>query len=91
MSSHRDEDSDITERATNRKAHGIVMPPRAGMSTPTSFGATRGDKEISAYVKKLNESKDDTKMSLSTSSHKRFDISEAMSINFDRVCARTIM
>ena len=59
--SFRDEDSDITERAANRKAHGIVMPPRAGMSTPTSFGATRGDREISAYVKKLNDSKNDTK------------------------------
>lgn len=60
--SSRDEDSDITERAANRKAHGIHVPPRAGMSTPTSsFGGARGDREISAYVQKLNEGKNDTK------------------------------
>ena len=54
-----DEDSDITLRAANRNAQGIAMPPRAGM--PSSFGGTRGDREISAYVQKLDESKDDNK------------------------------
>eukprot|EP00533_Pseudo-nitzschia_delicatissima_P010041 CAMPEP_0116103468 /NCGR_PEP_ID=MMETSP0327-20121206/13901_1 /TAXON_ID=44447 /ORGANISM="Pseudo-nitzschia delicatissima, Strain B596" /LENGTH=570 /DNA_ID=CAMNT_0003595581 /DNA_START=160 /DNA_END=1872 /DNA_ORIENTATION=- len=35
------------------------MPPRAGV--PSGFGGTRGDREISAYVQKLDESKNDPK------------------------------
>lgn len=35
------------------------MPPRAGI--PPSFGRTRGDREISAYIQKIDQRKDDPK------------------------------
>lgn len=54
-----DEDSDITARVSNRDGKVTTMPPRAGI--PTSFGKTRGDREIAAYVQKLEEKKNDPK------------------------------
>jgi len=54
-----DEDSDITLRVANRDAQGNTMPPRAGI--PAIFGRTREDRDISAYIQKLDERKDDPK------------------------------
>mmetsp|Transcript_31949 Transcript_31949/g.75150 ORF Transcript_31949/g.75150 Transcript_31949/m.75150 type:complete len:602 (-) Transcript_31949:183-1988(-) len=51
--------SDITLRVANRYAHGNSMPPRAGI--PPNFGRTRSDREISAYVQKIDQRKDDPK------------------------------
>ena len=52
-----DEDSDITPRVANCDAQGSTMTPRAGI--PAIFGKTNGDKEISSYIKKLDEKKDE--------------------------------
>ena len=52
-----DEDSDITLRVANRDALSNTMPPQAGI--PTSFGRTSGDREISAYIQKIEQRKDD--------------------------------
>jgi hypothetical protein len=68
-----DENSDITIPVSNlhylensnsplpvKKTNAIEnMPPRAGVMT--SFGKTRGDREISAYIQKLERKKDDPK------------------------------
>jgi hypothetical protein len=59
----RGQDSDITPHAANRDAQSyITMPPRAGDS-PASFNmkSTKGDREISAYIQKIEQRKDDPK------------------------------
>mmetsp|Transcript_54650 Transcript_54650/g.61081 ORF Transcript_54650/g.61081 Transcript_54650/m.61081 type:complete len:607 (+) Transcript_54650:185-2005(+) len=56
-------DSEVTEQAANRDAHSyITMPPQAETS-PANFAtrSTKGDKEISAYIQKIEQRKDDPK------------------------------
>ena len=54
-----DEDSDITLRVANRDAQSyITMPPRAGTA---NFGRTREDREISTYIQKIEQRKDEPK------------------------------